>query len=216
MDRSKQHRAVVGWGAAASLLILAMVAWDVLLAAADWRVYLVVQDALAGKATEAEFTAAADFWDSVRGPRWLLLLVPVYAVFAVWMWRARLNAEALGGPGSQRRARAWALAGWITPVANLWVPYQVVSDVWKASAPERSAPRARLAVWWGALLVGTYVGNGYVNLVKNELDTVDDLRRLVTLSTTSAVLDVVAGVIILHVIHRVSTWQTQRRAEARR
>ncbi|MET8544342.1 DUF4328 domain-containing protein [Kitasatospora sp. NPDC004799] len=216
MDGKQQHRPVTGWGVAASLLIAGMVAVDLLVTVADWRAYLVVEDYVAGRATDAELVAASDFWDSVRGPQWLLLLVPVYGVFAVWMWRARVNAERLGGPGSQRRARAWAIGGWITPVANLWVPYQVVSDVWKASSPRRSAPRGLLAVWWGALLVGGYVENGYVNMVKDEIRSVDDLRRLVLLSTTGAALTVVAGAIILHAVHRISGWQTQRSTEAPR
>ena len=38
-------------------------------------------------------------------------------LFAVWFYRARINAERHGYP--QRRARGWAFWGWIVPFANL-------------------------------------------------------------------------------------------------
>ncbi|MFD8750319.1 DUF4328 domain-containing protein [Kitasatospora sp. NPDC059577] len=116
---------------------------------ADWRVYLVVEHLLAGTATIEEAQVAADFSNFFSWWKGLPVILVTGVVFLCWLWRARLNAESLGGPGSQRRVRGWVVASWMTPVANLWIPHVIVTDVWKASAPRRSAPGALLGVWWG-------------------------------------------------------------------
>ncbi|MEU9040466.1 MULTISPECIES: DUF4328 domain-containing protein [unclassified Kitasatospora] len=199
-----------------TVLILLSLLYDVLLTVADWRVYLAVEDALAGNATESDLQAADDFSSFFTFWKGLVLVVAAGVVFLAWLWRARINAESLGGPSSQRRARGWTVGSWITPVANLWIPYQVVTDIWKASAPRRSNPGPLLAAWWGAWVIGGYVGRAYTYQVMQDALSEDDLRRAVYLGTVAAALDVLAGVLIIYTIHRIGSWQTQRRAEALR
>ncbi|MFE7587948.1 DUF4328 domain-containing protein [Kitasatospora sp. NPDC057512] len=215
MDSSQRYRAVAGWGVAASILVVVVMVYNVLVTWTDWRAYLVFEDALAGKATLADLQAVEDWADFFGDSLYLALALPAGIVVTVWLWRARINAELLGGPGSQRRARAWVVGGW-WPLANLWIPYQVISDIWQASAPRRPVSRALIGVWSAAWVIWLYVSRGYAYLVDKDTPTEDDLRRAIAYSTIAAVANVVSGVILLHVVHRVSTWQTQRRAEARR
>jgi Domain of unknown function (DUF4328) len=65
--------------------------------------------------------------------------------FVVWFHRARVNAENSGW--RQRRARAWTFWGWIVPIVNLWIPFQLMGDIWRAGLPaDRRAKTARLPV----------------------------------------------------------------------
>lgn len=213
---AERLRTVRGVGVAASVLVLLVVAYDVLHTVSDWRVYLVVEDILAGNATVADVQSVDDFAGYFDGLQGLAVLVPAGVVFLIWLWRARLNAEALGGPGSQRRARGWVVGSWMTPVANLWIPYRVVADVWEASAPRRTAPGPLLTVWWVAWVVGGMVNRAYTYQVMKDAASEDDLRRVVYLGTVGVALDVLAGVLIVHTVHRISVWQTQRLAGAGR
>lgn len=61
-------------------------------------------------------------------------------VFVVWFRRARINAESRDW--RQRRARGWAFWGWIVPVLSLWIPFQLMGDIWQA-CPSGSAGRPR-------------------------------------------------------------------------
>ncbi len=210
-----QYRAVSGLGVAASILISLVMVYDILHTVSDWRVYLVVEDALAGKATLEDVQSVDDFAGYFDGLQALAFLIPAGVVFLAWLWRARLNAESLGGPDSQRRARGWVVGGF-APVANLWIPYQVVTDIWKASAPRRSATGPWLAVWSGSLVLGGYVGRAYMNEVMKDTLSEDGLRRAVYLGTVSVALDVLAGVLIIYIVRQISAWQTQRSAEALR
>lgn len=80
-------------------------------------------------------------------------LVATVILFLVWFRRARINAER--SSWRQRRARAWAVWGWIIPIGNLWIPFQLMGDIWRAGLPpERRTSTAWLpAVWWVSWLL---------------------------------------------------------------
>lgn len=78
----------------------------------------------------------------------------------VWLRRARINAEHRGW--RQRRARGWTFWGWVLPVVSLWIPFQIMGDIWRAGIPARKRRKfAGLpALWWVTwLLSGLTVGN---------------------------------------------------------
>ena len=74
-------------------------------------------------------------------------------LFLVWFYRARINAERHGYP--QRRARGWAYAGWIVPIVNLWFPFQIMGDIWRAGLPawQRRETAWLPALWWTCWLL---------------------------------------------------------------
>ena len=74
-------------------------------------------------------------------------------LFVVWFYRARINAERHGYP--QRRARGWAFWGWIVPIVNIWFPFQIMGDIWRAGLPaEQRGETAWLpALWWTCWLL---------------------------------------------------------------
>ncbi len=78
--------------------------------------------------------------------------------FLAWLWRVRDNARALSGQ-RPRYAWPWVYAGWIVPVANLWIPRGIIVDIHRASAPGENVPRA-VNWWWGLWLVGALSGAG--------------------------------------------------------
>jgi len=75
-------------------------------------------------------------------------------IFVIWFRMARGNAGHSGW--RQRRASSWALWGWIVPVANLWIPFQLMGDIWRAGLPAaRRRKTAWLpALWWATFLTG--------------------------------------------------------------
>jgi Domain of unknown function (DUF4328) len=82
-----------------------------------------------------------------------ITIVGLSVLFLVWFYRARINAERHGYP--QRRARAWAFWGWIVPIVNLWFPFQIMGDIWRAGLPaeERSETALLPALWWTCWLL---------------------------------------------------------------
>ncbi|PRY17387.1 DUF4328 domain-containing protein [Kineococcus rhizosphaerae] len=92
-------------------------------------------------------------------------LLANWIVVALWTSRARRNAARLAPGFPHRRAAAWAWFGWIVPIAWLFVPRQVVQDVWTASrggALRGADPR--IGLWWGFWVAGMLLGGAAFRL----------------------------------------------------
>jgi Domain of unknown function (DUF4328) len=80
-------------------------------------------------------------------------------LFVVWFRRARINAER--HDYRQRRARGWTFWGWIVPVVNIWFPFQIMGDIWRAGLPAQQRRKTAWlpALWWTCwLLSGLSIG----------------------------------------------------------
>jgi hypothetical protein len=76
---------------------------------------------------------------------WWLAEIPLTSLFfLVWLTAARRNA-ATYPPGGAGAYRQWTVAGWICPVANLWIPYRMLAGVLRSSAPPAEGPWTVLA-----------------------------------------------------------------------
>ncbi|MCP9624776.1 DUF4328 domain-containing protein [Nocardia otitidiscaviarum] len=82
------------------------------------------------------------------GVVYLMLAWPIAGIAVMlWLRRARINTETLNPDYRHRFARGWVIAGWIVPVANLFVPPLMVADVLRASSAGRTSSRV-VATWW--------------------------------------------------------------------
>jgi hypothetical protein len=79
---------------------------------------------------------------------WRLASAATVVVFLIWFYAARVSAERSGW--RQRRARGWAFWGWVIPIADLWVPFQIMTDIWRGNLrlSRRSKAAWLPAVWW--------------------------------------------------------------------
>ena len=114
----------------------------------------------------------------------ITLLLAGAVAFLAWLYQARVNVRALG-VRRPAHARQWAVLAFLVPVVNLFRPYQVVSEVWRASDPANLDPftwrleplPGLVPGWWGlcmaatgAAVLATLSGLGAgVNLAKLEL-----------------------------------------------
>ncbi|MFD7448715.1 DUF4328 domain-containing protein [Kitasatospora sp. NPDC059827] len=211
---ARTHRPVTGWGVAAAVLIAVEVLREVLVSVANWRDYLLIHDYLNGAATDADLAAAdSDVLTTVSSLAASFVLWGAAGVaFLVWLWRARINAEALGGRDAHRRSRMWTVGSWTVPVANLWYPYQVVTDIWRASAPRRPAPDTLVKAWWAFFILAEIVKPVQWRLANSE-ESESDVLANANASALLTVLFLVAGVLVILLIRQVTTWQN-RAAEA--
>ncbi|WP_176968753.1 DUF4328 domain-containing protein [Amycolatopsis xylanica] len=206
-----------GLGIAASALIGLSVVLDGLSVWSDWHTRQVVDGYLNDLAgvTRADLLTA-DQITLVTSLASLVIMVAAAIVFIVWLWRVRLNAEALA-IGHHHRSRGWVVGSWICPVVNLWFPFQVVSDIWKASKPaNRAEPNlsalsgsARLDWWWRL-----YVGGNLVNWIAWRVGrepTIESLRNAALADTAAFVLTTGSAVLVIQLIREINAWQAQSR-----
>ena len=87
---------------------------------------------------------------------WLAVAFPGSVVMvSVWVHRVYRNLAPLGH--RPKTSPAMAVAWFFIPIANLWKPFLVVREIWRATLPGSADGLLRL--WWGCWLAGILVGN---------------------------------------------------------
>jgi Domain of unknown function (DUF4328) len=114
----------------------------------------------------------------------------------------------MSGAAAHRRSRSWVVGAWLVPVLNLWVPRQVLLDIWRASAPRRPVSGA-LVNAWGVLFAATLIVRPIQwRVARQEITGLGDVQTLANVSTLLTVLNLATGVLIILIIRRVTAWQT--------
>ncbi|CCB74525.1 membrane protein of unknown function [Streptantibioticus cattleyicolor NRRL 8057 = DSM 46488] len=212
---AERPRTVAGAATTATILISLALVHEALLTVANWRLYFLAHDYLAGKATAADLEAADNDALATLGSLWPSMLIWIAAGIAVlvWLWRARINSELMSDAAAHRRSRGWVVGAWATPVANLWIPYQVVSDVWRASAPRRSVPVTLINAWWALFVVANVVVRPIQWRMSSKFDSVQDVLSDANVTTLLTALYVAAGLLLVLIIRRITAWQTHKHAQ---
>lgn len=105
---------------------------------------------------QAEVVASNARFETVRTARWITLCT-AYVVFLCWVYLVAKNVRALGAQ-RLRFSPEGAVGYYFVPIGSLWLPYQAMKELWKASEdPEhwRSVRTAPIVGWWWGLLIGT-------------------------------------------------------------
>ena len=89
-------------------------------------------------------------------------IIASIVLFCFWIPRVSRNVRALGAKGMKISPR-WAVGWYLIPIANLFMPYRAMKEIWRASkAPmawETVKRGAILPWWWGLFLVSGMLGN---------------------------------------------------------
>ena len=131
---------------------------------------------------ETDELVAADFFYlgyGCLGLTELLSLLCCVILFCMWVYRANANARALGAE-EMRFSPGWSVGWFFIPIANLFVPFQAVNEIYRASDPEHDGRSwktnktpALLGWWWGFWLVNNFVSN-----LEGRLAFSDDINLL--------------------------------------
>jgi hypothetical protein len=138
----------------------------------------------------------------------LALFVGTAIAFLVWLYRAEVNARALGaqdmmvGPG-------WAVGWFFVPLCQLVMPFLAVRELWRASATPRDwqlgAWSPFIALWWACWLGTMITGN-----IAFALSRVDDYGALVAadfMGMVSAVFTIPSAILLAWVVGRIQEMQ---------
>lgn len=169
---------------------------------ASWFAYAAVQEKGSG--------ADTDYFSSLTDGVSLTLRCAAGVVFLVWLWRARHNAEQLS-PAPHRRSRGWVIGSWVCPVVNLWFPYQIVTDVWKASRPDDRAliglsGRRLLRWWWACWLPADTISHITMG---DTWRSHEDAGLAAIVDTFATALLVASALLVVRLMRQISDWQSR-------
>ncbi|MGP3953711.1 protein kinase domain-containing protein [Streptomyces sp. 7N604] len=140
-------------------------------------------------------------------------------LWLVWFRRLAVNTELIA-PGRQRFSRGWAVGSWFTPIVQLWFPKQMANDIWSAVVPSHPVPgpyggpaavpsRSLLSWWWG-MYCTMFVTGFLATLVEIAATTNDDYKAATAWTILFDFAALMAGILALAVIQRLTSLQEQR------
>lgn len=136
-----------------------------------------------------------------------LILIVTGIVFMMWMWRAYNNLEHAGFKNF-RNARSWIIWGWIIPIASLWIPSQLMGDIYRGTQSLLSVVKTGqqtlryktpfLALWWIFWIISILFDN--IQFRIGEFNSTPSITAQILGNIASAC----AGVFAIFVIRNIS------------
>jgi hypothetical protein len=177
--------------------------------------YRLTIDGDAGFATapQRELDAAASLYETAARYHGMVFL-PCAIAFLVWFFRMRRATGPLA-PGRFRDGPGWAVGAWVIPLANLWLPYRVAFDMWKAATPlpsdgESHRPRIwPLNLWW-ALFVLSALVNLLAGTKYQDTGALTDIQDGLVWYAVSDALDILAAAAAAYFAVQLTTMQRHK------
>lgn len=167
-----------------------------------------------GGVTWDELDAASARWASAG--RWgLLLLVTTAVAWCAWQFHGQTNLVKRHVSGL-RNSPGWAVGWWFVPIANLWKPFQAMSEVRMASADPQGWSRASrpriLWAWWVLWLLSGAIAWGVVG--PGDPTTWEELKRSDLLDGLSSLLSIGSAASAIAIVRSTGRAQAQLRSDA--
>jgi hypothetical protein len=148
-----------------------------------------------------------------------LVFIAAAILFLVWIYRAYKNLGALGASGLEY-SPGWAVGGWFVPFLNLWRPYQVTAEIWKASDPDahvsepqawQAAPTSPLVkFWWGLWIVGGIIGGFMLRFAFQEPEDLEALRSRAFTFVAADAIEIPAAILAILVVWHITNRQDEK------
>ncbi len=149
----------------------------------------------------------------------IALYIAAGVAFLIWIHRAHRNLPSLHA-ADLRFTPGWAVGWFFIPIMSLFRPYQVASEIWKASDPKvdttdgtswKSVATSPIVGWWWAFFL---ISNFVANIALRTVFSGEELSDLLTSTyayIVSDAIDVVGIVITVLLVQRISQYQEAKR-----
>ncbi|CAN5693382.1 hypothetical protein BH11ACT8_BH11ACT8_20760 [soil metagenome] len=132
----------------------------------------------------------------------LVAMLVAWVVKSVWLIGARDVAHQVNPHERQRRGAAWVVLGWVVPIANFFVPFQVVGDLTRSA--RRGRDGAPLGWWWTTWLATLWLYRIHGKAL-DAMDPGDSAGAVITLSVLLAVAVAVAFTLWVVLVRTIVT-----------
>ncbi|HVQ09284.1 MAG TPA: DUF4328 domain-containing protein [Allosphingosinicella sp.] len=142
----------------------------------------------------------------------LALFVGTGIAFLVWLYRAEINARALGAE-DMMVSPGWAVGWFFVPLVQLVMPFLAVRELWKASATPRDwqlRPASPVIALWWACWIGTVI-SGNIAFSLSFMDDYDALLAADFMAIVSAAFTIPSAILLAAIVGRIQEMQSSFR-----
>ena len=134
--------------------------------------------------------------------------VYVWAIvaFIQWFRRAYFNLHSIKTPGL-RYQEGYAVGGWFIPLANLYIPYRIMHDVWHnlkilEFGVTRNISHSFVGIWWTFFLVNSTISN-IVGRMAFLAETLDEMQSVNWGYLVSAAIEIPATIVAILIVAKL-------------
>jgi hypothetical protein len=173
----------------------------------SWQQLQLIQDLARGANIPDAVVEASDARQQLIGFAQLGLGLVSAVVFLMWTSAITKRLTQLGIT-NMRYAPRWSVWGFIIPIVNLFRPYQVMGELWKASevVPGPDDPWAKkptpliVGVWFAILILDSIVGR---LASSRTFDTIEQVTQIAWLTVLFDALGVVTAFVALRLVAEI-------------
>lgn len=201
-----------------SISLMLVVVLDIVAVISDYVQVQLVERAINGQTITIAEALANDSRQADIGTGQLVLLIITAILFLMWIHQAHRNLPSLGASGL-KYSPGWAVGGFFIPIWNLFRPFQVTTEIWKASEPTsdtsdglawQNAPTSPLiASWWILWLVSGFMGN-IVLQVSLSAETLSELLTTSWLTLAMDSIEIPAAILAILVVRNIDLRQREK------
>jgi hypothetical protein len=197
-------------------LLYLSVVLDVISLVSNGYQRMVLQQAVDGsyESTEAlqASAEASDLWQHLTGISTLVLMLVIFVLAGIWIYRASANLRSFGA-SRLPTSPGWAVGWYFVPFANLLKPFQAMSEIWRASSVplqwEQAATPPLLRLWWALWLINSFLGN-ITFRVSMHAEEVAALLNANSLLIASDLVSIPLSLVFAHMLHRIEDMQARQ------
>lgn len=222
--RSRQKRAYKDPGTQSAwvvALLAASLVVGVVAVISDLLELSLINRVAGGEFVTIEELNASDQRQGMIGIIQLVVLLITGILFIAWTFRTYSNLEPLQS-GELRYGRGWAIGGWLLPIANLFIPKQIINDVWRGSDPtfahEGDPWNTRpisgvLTLWWLSFILGRVLDRVALRQIETgPTPTIEEMRTATYAWLMSDAFNLVPGILAIVVVRMITRRQQERAA----
>lgn len=203
---------------AVSISLVVIIVIDVIAVVFDYLQIQLLTRVQAGELiTEAE-AMANDSRQAMIGIIYVIMFIVTAVLFCVWIHRAHKNLPSLGAEGL-KYSPGWAVGGFFVPILNLFRPYQVTREIWKASDPsvdvndglawQNTDASPIIILWWIMFLVSGFIGY-FLMRASLTAETIGELLTVSKLTLATDIVDIPAAFLAILVVRTIGHRQKQK------
>lgn len=201
----------------ARICLIALIAAEILSTIStvmEYQLVHAIQNHTANLSTLQADAEASDARQRIVSAITLLVYIATAGGVLRWIHQSNANLHARASAALEYTP-GWAVGWYFIPFANLWKPFQVMQEIWRASFdPQNKDVKvpALLPAWWVLWLVTNIVSN-----ISFRLSLADDIDLLVASNVTSLIsslTDIPTALLLIAIIGRVTEAQMRLPAVA--
>ncbi len=147
----------------------------------------------------------------------LIIYLTTAVFFLIWLYRAYDNVRALNPSRRLENSPGWTIGSFFIPIANLFVPYRGVKEVWQKSGPpdegllvQPAEVPARFPIWWMFWLLASFASNASMRVSFDEDVPLNDATMV---SIVANALFIVASAFAYLVVDAIDKRQEETSAK---